>query len=41
MLAVSDNHRIEIFCDMATIDPDGTYVNSKGERIEEARVTEL
>ena len=36
-----DNHRIEIFCDMATIDRDGVYVNAKGERLEEARVTEL
>lgn len=35
-----DNHRIEIFCDMAKIDHDGTYINHKGERIEEAKVAE-
>jgi catechol 2,3-dioxygenase len=35
-----DNHRIEIFCDMATIDPDGTFVNHSGDRIEQAKVAE-
>ena len=36
-----DGHRIEIFCDMAHIDKDGVYVNAGGERIEQARVSEL
>ena len=36
-----DNHRIEIFCDMASIDSDGIYVNHRGERIEEAKVAEM
>ena len=35
-----DNHRIEIFCDMATIDRDGTFVNAQGDRIEEAKAAE-
>ena len=29
-----DNHRIEIFCDMATIAADGVQVNGQGERID-------
>ncbi len=36
-----DNHRIEIFCDMATIGADGIYVNARGERIEQARADEV
>ncbi len=36
-----DNHRIEIFCDMAKIADDGVYVNARGERVEEAKVAEL
>ena len=36
-----DNHRIEIFCDMASIDSDGTYVNVRGERIEQAKADEV
>ena len=36
-----DNHRIEIFCDMASIDQDGTYVNIRGERIEQAKAEEV
>ncbi len=36
-----DNHRIEIFCEMANIDSDGTYVNARGERIENARAEEV
>jgi len=36
-----DNHRIEIFCDMAEIAADGVYINARGERIEEARAEEV
>ena len=36
-----DGHRLEIFCDMATIDDDGTFVSYTGERIEEAVVDEV
>lgn len=36
-----DNHRIEIFCDLATIDTDGTYINAAGERIEGAKAEEI
>ena len=36
-----DNHRIEIFCDMATIGDDGVYVNARGERIEKAIAEEV
>ena len=36
-----DNHRIEIFCEMAAIAEDGVYVNARGERIEQARAEEV
>ena len=36
-----DGHRIEIFCDMASIDKDGTFVSFEGKRIEEAKVDEI
>jgi len=36
-----DGHRLEIFCDMATVDYDGTFVSYTGERIEQAVVDEL
>ena len=36
-----DGHKLEIFCDMATIDKDGTFISYTGERIEEAVVDEL
>jgi len=36
-----DGHRIEIFCDMATIADDGVFVTHNGERIEAAKVDEL
>ncbi len=36
-----DGHRLEIFCDMATIDDDGTFVSFEGERIEEAKAAEI
>jgi catechol 2,3-dioxygenase len=36
-----DGHRIEVFCDMAAIDTDGTYVNIRGERIEAAKAAEV
>tara|TARA_Y100000031_G_scaffold138053_1_gene163652 strand:- start:51 stop:593 length:543 start_codon:yes stop_codon:yes gene_type:complete len=36
-----DGHRLELFCDMATIDADGTFVTVRGERIEEAKVEEI
>ncbi len=32
-----DKHRIEVFCNLATIDEDGTYLNSEGMRIEAAK----
>jgi catechol 2,3-dioxygenase-like lactoylglutathione lyase family enzyme len=28
-----DGHRIELFCDMATIDEDGSYIDMQGEKI--------
>ncbi len=36
-----DGHRLEIFCDMASIDEDGTFVDFSGKRIEEAKVLEV
>ncbi len=36
-----DNHRIEIFCDMATIDAEGAYFNVRGERVEGAQAAEV
>lgn len=36
-----DGHRIEIFCDLATIDIDGTHINSDGERLEGTSVIDL
>lgn len=36
-----DNHRIEIFCDMASIDAQGRYINASGERIEQAIADEI
>lgn len=36
-----DGHRIEIFCDMATIADDGVFVDFNGKRIEQAKVLEL
>lgn len=36
-----DGHRIEIFCDMATIDPDGVYRNAQGQRLESVRADEV
>jgi catechol 2,3-dioxygenase-like lactoylglutathione lyase family enzyme len=36
-----DNHRIEIFCNLATIDADGTYIGADGKRIEAARAEEV
>ena len=36
-----DGHRLEIFCDMATVDDDGTFVSYTGKRIEQAVVDEL
>lgn len=35
-----DGHRIEIFCDMATVDPDGTYRNAHGQRLEGIKAAE-
>jgi len=35
-----DGHRLEIFCDMATIDEDGTFRGFGGNRIEEAKAIE-
>ncbi|MDJ0827398.1 MAG: VOC family protein [Rhodobacter sp.] len=36
-----DGHRIEIFCDLATIDPDGTHRNASGARVAGTRTEEL
>ena len=36
-----DGHRIELFCDLATIDTDGTHINASGERMEGTRTEEL
>ena len=36
-----DGHRIEIFCDLATIDSDGTHVNADGVRMEGTATAEL
>ena len=36
-----DGHRLEIFCDMATIDPDGTFRTHDGQRIEQAKAVEV
>ncbi|MEM6619551.1 MAG: VOC family protein [Pseudomonadota bacterium] len=36
-----DGHRIEIFCNLASIDVDGTHVNGAGQRIEGTRTAEL
>lgn len=36
-----DGHRIEIFCDMATIDEDGTFRNAKGQRLEGVKADEI
>jgi catechol 2,3-dioxygenase len=36
-----DGHRLELFCDMATIDADGTFVTHDGERIEQAKAVEI
>ena len=36
-----DGHRLELFCEMATIDEDGTFVTAQGKRIEEAKVEEI
>jgi hypothetical protein len=36
-----DGHRLELFCEMATIAADGTFVSAAGERIEEAKVEEV
>lgn len=36
-----DGHRIELFCDLATIDPDGTHRTVYGDRLEGTRTTEL
>jgi catechol 2,3-dioxygenase-like lactoylglutathione lyase family enzyme len=36
-----DGHRLEVFCDMASIDEDGTFVSFEGSRIEEAKAVEI
>ncbi len=35
-----DGHRIEVFCNLATIDTDGTHVSAWGERMEGTRTEE-
>ncbi len=35
-----DGHKVELFCDMATIADDGVFVSHKGQRIEEAKALE-
>lgn len=36
-----DGHRIELFCDLAAIDPDGTHRTVYGDRLEGTRTEEL
>ena len=36
-----DGHRLELFCEMATIADDGTFVTVRGDRIEDAKVEEV
>ncbi|MEM7267780.1 MAG: VOC family protein [Pseudomonadota bacterium] len=36
-----DGHRIELFCNLATIDPDGTHRNGEGVRMEGTKTAEL
>ena len=36
-----DGHRIEIFCNLATIDPDGVHRNAEGVRMEGTSTAEL
>ena len=36
-----DGHRIELFCNLATIDPDGTHRNGEGVRMEGTTTAEL
>ncbi len=36
-----DGHRIELFCDLATIDSDGTHVNATGVRLNGTGTEEL
>lgn len=36
-----DGHRIELFCDLATIDPDGTHRSATGDRLEGTTTAEL
>lgn len=36
-----DGHRIEIFCNLATIDPDGTHRNGAGVRMEGTTTAEM
>ena len=36
-----DGHRIELFCNLATIDPDGVHRNADGVRMEGTHTDEL
>ena len=36
-----DGHRIELFCDLATIDADGTHVTAQGQRLAGTATAEL
>lgn len=36
-----DGHRIEVFCNLATIDPDGVHRNGEGERMEGTTTVEM
>lgn len=36
-----DGHRIEIFCNLARIDEDGTHIDAKGQRLEGTGVVDL
>jgi catechol 2,3-dioxygenase len=36
-----DNHRVELFCEMATIDQDGAYISPDGEKIEGPTAVEI
>ena len=36
-----DGHRVELFCDLATIDTDGTHINARWQRMLGTRTEEL
>ena len=36
-----DGHRVELFCDMATVEADGTFLDAYGDKIEGAMAGEI